>query len=299
MRLDALFTAAWLAATATAIGPASPDKPPRLQGKPEKMASWRWPNPFASPRYAKYTPACEAERTFTAREHLLDDLSEPGPNGLLAYRDALRSVFSAREYPGSWDGIDPHGYDRKLLIMDYDAMPLKVREWIEEQERSDGPGRGLFAIYGRPAPGTRVMNTIKVPEEVPVSEEWRGKDDRRVVLFAPGAIYEMLPLWVAEGSDCEESLLDLSKYSAKLADGRVVAYPVQHTSPKLNDREIEFQIKAQVLKLKEGEVEEDVLEIAQGPEAAEKGEETEAAKSEKAGETKSVEEAKRAGKDEL
>ncbi|KAK4095764.1 hypothetical protein N658DRAFT_502349 [Parathielavia hyrcaniae] len=295
MRLDALLAAAMLATTATAIGPATPDKPVRLPGKPEKMATWRWPNPFASPRYAKYTPACEAKATFPAREHSLDDLSETGRNGLIAFRDALRSVFAAREYPGSWDGIDPHGYDRRLLIMDYDSMPLKVREWIEEQERSDGPGKGLFAVYGRPGPGQRVGDTVPVPKEVPVSEEYRAKDDRRVVLFAPGAIHEILPLWVAEGSDCEESLLDLSKYSGKLADGGVVAYPVHHTPATFTNRDIEIQIKAQVLKLKEGEVDEDVMEIADGTEAetAEKVDGKEEPKSDKADETKS------AAKDEL
>jgi hypothetical protein len=206
MKLEALLTAAWLASTATAIGPASPNQTQRLNGKPEKMANWRWPNPFTSPRHKKFSAACEAERTFPAQEFLLDDLGESGATGLIAYRDALKSVFAAREYPGSWDGIDPHGYDRTLLTMDYEVMPLKVREWIEEQERTDGPGRGLFAVYGRPMPGTRVLNTIRVPEEVPVSKEWRDRDDTRVALFAPGAIYEVLPLWVAEGSKCEGGL---------------------------------------------------------------------------------------------
>lgn len=192
-----------LTGVATAIGPANPKSPPRLRGKREKMQNWKWPNPFESPRHSKFDAACEVERVFSAQEFLLDDLSESGPGGLLAYRDALKQVFSAREYPGSWDGIDPHGYDRNLLMMGYDEMPLRVREWIEEQERTDGPGKGLFAVYNRPMPGTRVLHTIKVPAETPVAEEWRSKDDRRVALFAPGALYEMLPLWVAEGSGCE------------------------------------------------------------------------------------------------
>jgi hypothetical protein len=210
MKLETLLTAALLTGFATAIGPPNPKTPPRLRGKREKMENWKWPNPFESPRLSKFDTTCEVERLFKAGDYLLDDLAEEGPGGLLPYRDALKEVFSAREYPGSWDGIDPHGYDRNILFMNYDEMPLKVREWIEEQERTDGEGRGLFAVYNRPMPGTRVLHTIKVPAETPVSEEWRARDERRVVLFAPGALYEILPLWVAEGSGCEGKCRDPS-----------------------------------------------------------------------------------------
>lgn len=196
MRLEAWITAAWLVSAATA------KNPPRLKGSPEKIKDWKWPNPFNSTRLGKYEATCEVERTFAAEEYVLDDLSVNPPTGLLPYRDALKSVFSSREYPGSWDGIDPHGYDRTLLTMTYADMPLKVREWIEDQERTNGPGKGLFAVYQRPMPGTRVLNTIKVPD-APVPDEWRERDERRIALFAPGALYEMLPLWVAEGSMCE------------------------------------------------------------------------------------------------
>ncbi|KAK4232719.1 Glucarate dehydratase [Achaetomium macrosporum] len=293
MKLETLFTAAWLASTATAIGPASPKSPPRLKGYPAKMDNWRWPNLFASPQHKKFDAACDVERTFQAREFLLDDLAEDPPTGLLPYRDALKNVFSTRDYPGSWDGIDPHGYDRNLLVMGYADVPLRVREWIEHQERSDGPGKGLFAVYQMPMSGTRVLNTIKVPAETPVSEEWRARDERRVAIFAPGAVHEVLPLWVAEGSGCEEALLDLSKYSAKLVDGGVVAYPVHHSLPKRsqNKRDMEFTVKAQVLKLKEGENAEDVEEAAQKTEETEKVERAEEAGKpsyERAEETKSA-----------
>ncbi|GAB1316468.1 hypothetical protein MFIFM68171_06678 [Madurella fahalii] len=279
MKFEALLTFALLTGAATAIGPSSPKSPPRLRGKREKMENWKWSNPFESPLHKKFDAACEVERLFKAEEYLLDDLSESGPGGLLAYRDALKQVFAMREYPGSWDGIDPHGYDRNLLMMGYDEMPLKVREWIEEQERTDGPGKGLFAVYNRPMTGTRALHTIKIPAETPVSEEWRAKDDRRVALFAPGALYEVLPLWVAEGSGCEDSLLDTSKYSAKLADGGVVAYPINWTWAKRGQgkRDIEFRVKAQVLKLKPGEnAVEDAEEVVEKTEA-EKVDKTETA----------------------
>ena len=59
-----------------------------------------------------------------------------------------------------------------------------------------------------------------------------------------------------------EQLSDLSKYSSELVDGGVIAYPVEHSragaTPR--QREIEFKIKAQVLKLKEGQQAEDAAE---------------------------------------
>lgn len=205
MKLDSFVATAFMASSAVAIGPAGPVN--RLHGIAEKMQNWKWSDPFSSPRYEDFTVTCEATGKFRAAEHPLDDLGvDQSRGGLLAYRDALKSVFSKRHYPGSWDGVDPHGYDRKILIMDYETMPLRVREWIEDQERTNGPGKGLYAVYPRPAPGIRAMKTVKIPEEVPVSEEWRAKDNRRVALFAPGAIYEQLPLWVAEGSECEGEL---------------------------------------------------------------------------------------------
>ncbi|KAK3305209.1 uncharacterized protein B0T15DRAFT_191318 [Chaetomium strumarium] len=302
MKFETVFAAgAWLACTATAIGPASPKSPPRLKGHPAKMDNWRWPNPFAhqekqqQQQEKKFAAACDVERTFAAREFLLDDLAENPPAGLLPYRDALRDVFSAREYPGSWDGIDPHGYDRNLLAMRYADVPLRVREWIEEQERRDGPGKGLFAVYQVPLSGTRVLDTVKVPAETPVSEEWRARDEGRIAIFAPGALHEALPLWVAEGSGCEEALLDLSRYSAELVDGGVVAYPVHHSLPKRsqNMRDMEFTVKAQVLKLKEGE-------DAEGVEAVQKAEETQNVEEVQADEkASSSRDTNSAGKDEL
>jgi len=91
-------------------------------------------------------------------------------------------------------------------------------------------------------------------------------------------------------------MLDLAKYSEKLADGGVVGFPVKHSNAKRsqNKRDIEFEIKAQVLKLNEGEdAAEDVEEVAEKTEKVEKVEKVE--KAEKAEKV----EAKSAEKDEL
>jgi hypothetical protein len=49
-----------------------------------------------------------------------------------------------------------------------------------------------------------------------------------------------------------ETLLDTSKYTAKLAEGAVVAWPVKYSNAnrKKDERDIEFTIKAQVLQSK-------------------------------------------------
>jgi hypothetical protein len=49
-----------------------------------------------------------------------------------------------------------------------------------------------------------------------------------------------------------ETLLDISKYSPKLAEGAVVAWPVSYAKAnrKQDERDIEFTIKAQVLQAK-------------------------------------------------
>jgi hypothetical protein len=167
------------------------------------MENWKWSDPFSSSRYRKFDAACEAEKTFKATEYLLDDLSEAPPLGLLPYNEALKKIFKGREYPGSWDGIDPHGYDRNMLMMEYADVPVKVREWIEEQERSDSEHKGLFAVYEKPVGEDDIVhNTVKVPA-TPILPALRPLDKKKVVILAPGAVYDILPLWVAEGSNCQ------------------------------------------------------------------------------------------------
>ncbi len=105
----------------------------------------------------------------------------------------------------------------------------------------------------------------------------QDKGEGRVMIFAAGALYEILPLWVAKGSKCEggwfcppnlrctpvclyvlsltaahllDRLADLSSYKPSAQDGGVVAWPVEHTTPdrRHDRREIRFTIMAQVLR---------------------------------------------------
>lgn len=240
-----------------AVGPASPQSPVPPKVDPTKLDSFTWRDPFSSPKIHQFDPACEASRTFPAFEYQLHDLSDPEPKGLLPFRERLLAIFGQRNYPGGWDGMDAHGYERNLLKMEYKDVPVQVREWIATQEESAGPGKGLFAVLDK---------TKKNDEE---GEESTLNDEDKIVLFAPGAIYETLPLWLAQDSGCEGktelfemlsldttinlalagTLTDLSKYSPKFVDGGVVGWPIEYTYPSRSkgERNMSFTLKAQVL----------------------------------------------------
>lgn len=230
------YAYAYLASFASAVGPPVPENAERLPGKPALMPNWSWPNPFPSDPSStritissaseassptRFVATCSSTKTFKATEYLLDDLQELPPQGLIPWVEALRKVFTNRPYPGSWDGIDPHGYDRNMLMMEYVDVPLRVRRWIESEEwAEEGKGKGLFAVLAKAdvdkgekivATATSLINEKK--EGAPMTEEeekeWRKGDEQRVVIFAPGAVYENAPLWVAEESECEGMLSSL------------------------------------------------------------------------------------------
>ena len=200
MKSEILFLLATLLSTATCFEKG----PQRLVGKASKMSKeeFPWSDPFKSNEIESFAPACEAKKTFKASEFLLDDLSLPPPKGLKPYSSVLKKALKGRAYPGSWDGIDPHGYDRNLIQMEYSDVPLKVREWIEQQELEETSENGLFSVFERKDKNEKAEDTAKPPESRKSGEAAPGDEDK-VVLFAPGAIYRALPLWVAEGSDCE------------------------------------------------------------------------------------------------
>ena len=200
-------TNSWLLAASCCFSAASaafgPPPPSRPDGKPAKMEDFSWSDPFATQRMKKLTPICAVEKTFEAKEYLLDDLQDKPPKGLRPWQEGLKKIFKGRDYPGSWDGIDPHGYDRNLLLMEYSQVPIKVREWIEEQERSDGDGKGLFAVYEKPKDDKQsIQNVVRFPG-AEMAAGLRPLDQKKIVIFAPGALYGILPLWAAEASDCK------------------------------------------------------------------------------------------------
>lgn len=202
MQTPSLFSVALLLSPVLGGGIPGPEAniPPKIE--PSKLENFTWTDPFSSPKLANFDAACESQRTFKAFEYQLHDLQLPEPKGLGPYSEALKTFFGGRPYPGGWDGIDAHRYERNLLKMEYADVPVKVREWIEEEERSKGPGKGLFAIYQKPEEGETVQKTARLPD-ADKAEKLRPLDEKKIVIFAPGAVYENLPLWVAVGSKCE------------------------------------------------------------------------------------------------
>lgn len=200
MKTEALVLLITLLSTAACLE----KNPPRPEGKPTKLSpeDFPWSNPFKSSEIESFTPSCEAKQTFKASEFLLDDLSLPPPKGLEPYSSVLKNTLKDKPYPGSWNGIDPHGYDRNLVQMEYADVPLRVRNWIEQQEIDGAADDGLFSVFERTAKGETAKETVKPLETPRQPGEDDPADKDKVVLFAPGAMYRALPLWVAEGSDC-------------------------------------------------------------------------------------------------
>lgn len=226
-------------------------KPPP-ENVPTPTENFNWSDPFALASIRDFDVVCSTEATFAADEFMLHDLQAKSPLGLWNYGDALKKVFTGRAYPGGWDGIDRHLHDRELLRMNYDTLPLAVRQWIEEQDREGTADKGLFAVYERPAEEEKVTDVVAPPAAEQAADVRAETDKKKIVLFAPGALYNILPLWVAEKSGCKDSLLKLDAYSAKPADGGVVAWTTGHVGPDRGEkaRDATFTIKAQVLKAK-------------------------------------------------
>lgn len=193
-----------LASTAQAIfGGKAPPKP-----TPNLVDGFVWTDPFASDAIAAFESTCETTRVFNALEYTLHDLMKQPPEGLWTWASGLKKFFAGREYPGGWSGYDRHLHDRGVLLMDYDKVPLDLRLWIEEEDRSGGDGKGLFAVFEKPKlEGDTFEDVVKFPT---ASDVDRSKDGEKVAIFAPGAIYHVLPLWVAEDSQCKGKLLAFS-----------------------------------------------------------------------------------------
>ncbi|KAF5717379.1 hypothetical protein FMUND_5856 [Fusarium mundagurra] len=253
-----VFTSAVLAGLAHAIGMAPPPPVELVQG-------FDWKDPFALDAMALFRPTCEAKSQFEALEYTLKDLMEPPPKGLKPWSKGLKEVFADKEYPGGWLGLDPHLDGRSLLLMNYDQIPHLVRRWIEQQERTDGKGKALFAVLEKPTNDEdEIEKVVQFPEADKID---RDNDKDKVAIFAPGALYGILPLWTAETSKCEgmppdpanrfetvayseitDQLVDLSRYKPKPSDGGVVGW-VMHTKPQNNKTKLD--IKVQALKTKE------------------------------------------------
>jgi hypothetical protein len=199
------------------------------------VPSFQWSNPFPSDGTdpGGYDIHCKASGTFHARLYKLRDLPLEPPLGLAPWEGAISDFIGRRDYPGSWDGVDHKGLDREVVVMEWVDVPAAVRDWIEEQQRDESEAndkKWLFGVFEKPRrEGEKVHGTVPPRPTAPVgsagssssssstSEGGPGRaqgsggleqvrvvpDKDKIVVFPGGAIYEILPLWVAKGSGCD------------------------------------------------------------------------------------------------
>lgn len=177
------------------------------------VSGWRWEKPWPhddSP-LMQFDELCRASATFPARQYKLSDLdADPAAR---AYAPAVRDLATGRVYPGSWDGVNVKGPRRDVLLVDWARVPRLARGWIRAQlETEDGRSRHFFRVVEKQAekmPGLGGGGSgVVVEGVVDSSQSLEGsRDEHKVLITAPGELYQFLPLWVAEGSKCEGEIL--------------------------------------------------------------------------------------------
>jgi hypothetical protein len=154
---------------------------------------------------------CKASANFKAKMYRLSDLPADPPQGLAPWHDGIEDFLGHIDYMGSWDGVDHKGQDREIVVMEWVDVPEPVRNWIEEQqldEREENKKKWYFGVFEKPKKeGEKIHATVKPrPTGTPVAGQEQAPvvaDKDKIVVFPGAAAYEILPLWVSKGSNCE------------------------------------------------------------------------------------------------
>ena len=189
---------------------------------------FKWTNPFQTSNAPPpgFEAACSAEATFQAKQYTVSDLDG-------AWLAPVQEFLARHTYPGDWEGHgagddnnNNNNNHNVVVAVEYADVPEAVKTWVEEQyegwtaEQAVGASVKkwhLFGVFEKPV-GEQATARFVLPGRdtavtVVEAEEQATRDREKVLVFAPAAIYEILPLWVAKGSGCEsESFL--------LMDGR-------------------------------------------------------------------------------
>lgn len=141
--------------------------------------------------------SCRSETHFNATQYKLSDLHDPPPLGLAPWAATIDELLTSRFYPGSWQGVNYKGDQRDLVVMEYRDVPTAARAWVEEQLRDEEMRLKRFlTVVGKPRDGKEA-----------VAEDLEGRPDgEKLLIFAPGELYNFLPLWVSHNSECEGEL---------------------------------------------------------------------------------------------
>ncbi|KAK5655332.1 hypothetical protein OQA88_5899 [Cercophora sp. LCS_1] len=226
--------------------------------------SFKWSRPFPDDGSdpGGFHVHCKTDANFHAQMYKLSDLPDSPPTGLAPWHDGIEDFMGHIDFPGSWDGVDHKGQDREVVVMKWREVPEAVKRWIKEQwvehppnpaesqvENRDGPAqtnkgnpkRWLFGVFEKPKhEGEKIHKWVNFEEGKHLDEkDW-------IVVFAAGSVYEILPLWVSEGSKCERALSNLAKYKPQAIDDAILAWVIDHTKPHrdLGKRDITFKVEA-------------------------------------------------------
>lgn len=217
---------------------------------------WQRPFPDDGTPLNGFDVPCEAIQDFHARQYKLSDMHVKPPQGLSPWSQALNYLMHSRAYPGSWDGANLKGDNRDVILFEYKDVPPPVREWLDKEFHDEAESKRRFmGLYDKPD---------------------KKNDDDKVLLIAPGELYDILPLWVAHGSKCESKRVparcfpeqngplpsktltplpgdfkNLSRYYPEARDGGIVAWPILHKhidrEEGTDERDIHFKVDARVV----------------------------------------------------
>jgi hypothetical protein len=167
------------------------------------VKGWKWYEPWTvdDQTVQGYDTTCKAVRTFEATQYKLKDMKKDAPQGLAPWAEYLAPFYASRPYPGSWEGID-HGEDnRELLMMEFKDVPKAVKDWLDQQVwgHMDNAGKLQFIVEEK----HHLENPAAKAAEVGDYTHDHDHDSHRVMFFPPGALYDILPLWVADDSNCK------------------------------------------------------------------------------------------------
>ncbi|SPO01458.1 uncharacterized protein DNG_04131 [Cephalotrichum gorgonifer] len=187
--------------------------------------------------------SCETAANFTATQYKVTDIYKPRPEGLAPWATVVNGILMSRFYPGAWQGVNYKGGERDVVMMEYKDVPQAVRVWVEEQLKDEAQRKKRWLTVLRKSKAVDDMVTGDENLEVLPAEE-------KVMIFAPGEIYDSLPLWVAQGSKCEAELKNLSKYVPYHQDDAVIAWAQPITLPDRENggRDLSFSVEAKYIR---------------------------------------------------
>ncbi|ERS97271.1 uncharacterized protein SPSK_02660 [Sporothrix schenckii 1099-18] len=223
------------------------------------VAHWNWHRPFpdhGDPPMG-FETKCNVVKKFHARNYRLGDLRNGEGHPLYPFSDGIEKFIAGRTYPGSWDGVDHGGMQRDLLMMEWRELPVYVRKWIEDHEmrrpEMDDGRTWRFMVFQKKskkaaATATEPAAPLRaIPTEGAAASTWtlpEVADRDKVVFFAPGQLYPILPLFNAKGGGkCEDSFADLSRYVPAAKDDAVVAWPFEHSKPDPEHGKVDIYFK--------------------------------------------------------